>query len=258
MAAPAVADCGASSTFHVPAPPPASETTTALGLLPRRGSRSDRRTRARPDRGRRAVVGAAATLTRPAPSSVTGASCVCAVSPQAGPAVDISADLTCCGVQFGWSSTRSAAAPATCGAAMLVPSKTANCEPVELRQLDERICAARGGDVRLQLVAEAVGPAEEKLVTTPPRSVSIWRTAVSIGSAPRPPRRRRARAQVAAPSRSEIIPAGTAISTGMPLRRRRRGCSTITSPIAPASCTRARLRDEAAEAARDERDRALQ
>ena len=36
-------------------------------------------------------------------------------------AVVISADFTCAGVQFGWRSSSSAAAPATCGVAMLVP-----------------------------------------------------------------------------------------------------------------------------------------
>src|SRR6185437_6208142 len=79
--------------------------------------------------------------TSPPPPSVTGASSVRAVSPHAGPAVETSADLTCCGVHAGWSWSRSAAAPATWGADMLVPSKTANGDPpVNSGNVDDRIC----------------------------------------------------------------------------------------------------------------------
>ena len=51
----------------------------------------------------------------------TGASCVRAVSPHAGPAVPISADLTFHADQPGCSCSSSAAAPATCGVAIDVP-----------------------------------------------------------------------------------------------------------------------------------------
>src|SRR6266511_2423211 len=81
---------------------------------------------------------AASTLARPAPASVTGATTVLDVFSHAGPAVVIRADLICCGVHPGWSWTRSAAAPLTWGAAMLVPSKTekpdgSNCLVTEER-----------------------------------------------------------------------------------------------------------------------------
>ncbi len=91
---------------------------------------------------------AAATLTSPPPSSSTDASCVRAVSPHAGPAEDISADLTCRGFQPGCCWSSSAAAPATCGVAMLVPSKTANGSPIDFVTVEERIWppgAARSG-----------------------------------------------------------------------------------------------------------------
>ena len=87
---------------------------------------------------------AACTLISPLPSRSTDASCVRNVSPQAGPAVDMSADFTCSGDQLGWRWSRSAAAPATCGAAMLVPSNTANGPP-EFGSVDDRI-APPGAD----------------------------------------------------------------------------------------------------------------
>ena len=72
---------------------------------------------------------AATTLISPEPAVSTGAATVRAVSAQAVAALDTSADLTWMGVQPGCRCSRSAAAPATCGAAMLVPSKTANGPP---------------------------------------------------------------------------------------------------------------------------------
>jgi hypothetical protein len=72
---------------------------------------------------------------------VTGASVVAAVSANAGRAVDISADFSCFGVQFGCSSTSSAAAPAMCGDAKLVPSRYANSAPANSTSVDDMICA---------------------------------------------------------------------------------------------------------------------
>src|SRR5204862_7814016 len=94
-------------------------------------------------------------------------SCVLAVLPHAAPAVDISADLISAGVQSGWRAISSAAAPATCGVAMLVPSKTANGSPTDSGSVAERICppgAARSG---FSSCPTSVGPADEKLVTIP-------------------------------------------------------------------------------------------
>src|SRR6478609_1009360 len=112
-------------------------------------------------------------LIRPAPWSVTAASFVRSVLPQALTALDISADLTCCGVHVGCRWTSSATAPATCGAAMLVPSNTANGEPAYSGSVDERIIPPGAATSGLSRWPNAVGPAEEKLVTTPPRLVAM-------------------------------------------------------------------------------------
>src|SRR3954454_3574839 len=112
-------------------------------------------------------------LMRPAPSSVTAASFVRSVLPQAAPALDISADLTCCGDQAGCRWTSSATAPATCGAAMLVPSNTANGEPAFSGRVEERISGPGAATSGLSKCPNGVGPADEKLVTTPPRLVTM-------------------------------------------------------------------------------------
>ena len=91
--------------------------------------------------------------------------------PHAGPAVDISTDLISAGVQSGWRAISSAAAPATCGVAMLVPSKTANGSPTDSGRVAERIWppgAARSG---FSSWPKSVGPADEKLVIMPLRPV---------------------------------------------------------------------------------------
>ena len=118
-------------------------------------------------------LSALSTLISPAPSSVTGASFVRAVFPHAGPAVVMSADLICCGVQVGWSSTSSATDPVTCGADMLVPSKTANWDGSRAFVTEERMSPPGADMSGLSWCPNAVGPAEEKNVTTPPRSVWI-------------------------------------------------------------------------------------
>ena len=236
MVAPAVADCGASSTFHVPAPPPASETTTSCDFsAPWFPFRSPNESE--PGSEKRSGWSALSTLMRPAPSSVTGASCVFAVFPHAGPAVVMSADLICWGVQLGCSSTSSATAPVTCGADMLVPSKTENWDGSSAFVTEERMSPPGADTSGFNWWPKAVGPAEEKKVTTPSRSVWIWRMAVSMRICPRPWEPASA-VLSRCPSRSEIIPDGTAISTGMPLGVPAR-LFTITSPIPPASFTRA-------------------
>ena len=55
----------------------------------------------------------------------TEASTVRLESPQAGPAVAMSADFTCFGVHDGCRWRSSATAPATCGAEKLVPPRIA-------------------------------------------------------------------------------------------------------------------------------------
>ena len=175
------------------------------------------------------------TSTMPAPASSTDASVVRAVFSQAVVAVFTSADLTCRGSHPGWRSSSSAAAPVTCGADMLVPSKTANGPPAP-RVVADRMCppgAARSG---LSRWPNAVGPADEKLVTTPPRSVSIRRGGATTRKAVRPPRAAMC-SRSRAPSRSEIIPAGITSRSGMPFASPGR-LSTTRSPVAPAARAR--------------------
>src|SRR5438876_7654538 len=139
--APAVATCGCSSTDQEPAPPPASETVTAIARLA--PPPFTFRSRKDSDCGLVKIFGssAAGSHARPAPSRYTGASVVSAVSAYAARAVDISADLSCPGLQFGCRWTRSAAAPAMCGDAKLVPSRYANCAPANSTSVDDMICA---------------------------------------------------------------------------------------------------------------------
>src|SRR5207244_11157649 len=92
---------GTRCTLQVPAPPPASVTRTSSARLSLRWLTS--RSWNESEAGSVSAKGRAARgrLTRPPPSRVTAASWVRALSLQAGPAVEISADLTCCGDQPG-------------------------------------------------------------------------------------------------------------------------------------------------------------
>jgi hypothetical protein len=95
--------------------------------------------------------------------------------PQAGPAVETNADRIWLGVQDGCACRSSAAAPATWGAAMLVPSKTANGDPLpaDSGDVDERICPPGAATSGLSTWPKLVGAADEKLVTMPLRPVTI-------------------------------------------------------------------------------------
>ncbi len=160
------------------------------------------------------------------------------VSPQAGAAEVISADFTCCGVQAGCCWSSSAAAPETCGAAMLVPSKTANGAPIDSRRVEERICPPGAATSGFSLWSKFVGPAEEKLVMIPLRPVWISRGLFSPETVKvvRPPWAS-ANARRPAPSRSEIIPPGIPSSTPMKFASPKR-LSTSTIPAPPAATTR--------------------
>ncbi len=144
---------------------------------------------------------------RPAPSSSTGASVVLFVSEKAGPAVDISADLTCFGVQPGCRCRSSAAEPAMCGVAMLVPAKTAKGEPANSGRVEDRICAPGAEMSGFSWWPKSVGPADEKLVITPARSVCISRISLPIVIFACPPVEAVASTS-RRPSRSEIIAMG--------------------------------------------------
>ena len=167
ISTPLVCDCGASDTVQLPAPSPASETVSSIDerCAPVETSIFWNES----DCGSVNTFGSSAvsTLVSPAPSSSTGASCVRAVSPQAGPAVDISADLTCHGVQPGCCCSSSAAAPATCGVAIDVPAKTENVEPVVAGGVEESTSSPGAETSGFSMCPKSVGPADEKLVITP-------------------------------------------------------------------------------------------
>src|SRR5262245_61631397 len=173
MLAPVVAACDWIVTDQLPAPLPASLTRTIMSFLAAPATTLSRANES--DEGLVKICGSSArpTLASPAPCSVTAASCVRAVLAHAGPAVDITADLTCSGVHVGWCWRSSATAPATCGAAMLVPSKTANGEPANSGNVEERIAPPGAATSGFSRWPNAVGPAEEKLVTTPLRLVAM-------------------------------------------------------------------------------------
>src|SRR3954449_11695892 len=88
--------CGCNVTVHVPPPLPAS--VTCRIELRDTGPFVTFRSLSDTDDGSVKICGsfARATLISPAPSSVTAASLVRSVLPHAAPAVDMSADLTCC------------------------------------------------------------------------------------------------------------------------------------------------------------------
>src|SRR5262249_55710612 len=118
---PGVGSWIATETLHVPEPPPASVTwTVCVACLPVRRSPNERPV------GAGKIIGLSAwgSQISPPPSRVVGTSPRCEES-RTGRPVDSSADLICATVQPGWRSRRRAAAPATCGAAMLVPL---NCD----------------------------------------------------------------------------------------------------------------------------------
>ena len=77
--------------------------------------------------------------------------------------VRTSADFTCATVQSGWRCFRSAAAPATCGAAMLVPLNDAHGP--SRAGTDERMPTPGALDVGLQLERDGVGPPHENDAT---------------------------------------------------------------------------------------------
>ena len=105
----------------------------------------------------------------PPPSRRTDASVVLAVSAQAGPAVETNAERTWGVVQFGWRCRSSAAAPATCGADMLVPSNGANGSLANSGSVEERISPPGAETSGFSKWPNAVGPAEEKNIIVPPR-----------------------------------------------------------------------------------------
>ena len=117
---PPAAACVCTLTAQGPAPPPASVSETGtVAESPRWRNRNETSLGAAKTKG----VSAAWRSIRPPPSRVGSTSWRCVESVQTGWPVITSADLTCAGVQVGCRWSRSAAPPATCGDAMLVPLK---------------------------------------------------------------------------------------------------------------------------------------
>src|SRR3954454_110629 len=135
---PEVCAWGATETVQVPPPAPASERVSSWLVCWSPGVTSILWNES--DCGSVKISGllADATSVSPEPSRSTDASCVRAVFCHAAPAVDMSADLTWATLQPGCSSSRSAAAPATCGVAIDVPEKTEKVEPVVSGGVDDR------------------------------------------------------------------------------------------------------------------------
>jgi hypothetical protein len=156
---------------------------------------------------------AATTFARPPPASVTGAGTVRALSAHAVPAVFTSADLSCAGVHAGWRWSRRATAPATCGVAMLVPSKTANGESARAGFVEERTAPPGAAMSGLRPCVKSVGPTDEKLVTTPPRPVTCSRKSWPASIGARPPLPARCSA-IRAPSKSLTISDGISSTVG--------------------------------------------
>ena len=158
--------------------------------------------------------------------------------PHDGPPVDMSADFTCCVDHVGCRWTSSAAAPATCGAAMLVPSKTAKGERANSGSVEERIWPPGAATSGFRRCPNAVGPAEEKLVTIPLRPVarSAYARPTRIWIRPVVPIAERR----AAPSMSAIMPPGISRMSGIGFASPKR-LSTMTIPVAPACVARPAL-----------------
>src|SRR5205085_7483186 len=108
--------CTSAATDHVSAPPPASVNVT-VRVPPLTGNASD------DGAAKKSGLSAFARSIIPPPSRVVGTS---DAPLRIGAPVVTSADLICAGVHVGWRCFRSAAPPATCGAAMLVPFSTPN------------------------------------------------------------------------------------------------------------------------------------
>src|SRR5581483_2888131 len=128
------------------------------------------------------------------------------------------------------------AAPATCGVAIEVPAKTENVEPVVAGGVDERTSSPGAATSGFRNQPKSVGPADEKLVITPERPVWISWMSLETRICAWPPFAARYARRVA-PSRSEIIPAGTGRRRGMPFASPKR-LSTRIRPIAPPSAAR--------------------
>jgi hypothetical protein len=147
-------------TRQEPAPPPASESATrSEALRVRRSSPNDR------------LVGwvkssgwsARGSQIIPPPSRVGGASRF--ALPKTAFPVETSADCTWATVQPGWRCRNTAAAPATCGEAMLVPSRKRHVP--SRRGTEERIPTPGAVTSGFSFSEKGAGPPDENGAITP-------------------------------------------------------------------------------------------
>ena len=153
-------------TVHVPAPPPASVERDGDVLLLAPGFSRPNETL--DGAAKTSGAFARARSIRPPPSFSGVPPVVRAASMYAGSPVCISADLTCATVHVGCRCLRSAAAPATCGEAMLVPL---NAAQVPSRAgTDETTLTPGAVTSGLSWSEYGVGPIDEK----PARMSGAW------------------------------------------------------------------------------------
>ena len=120
---------------------------------------------------------------------------------------------------------------------MLVPSKTANGEPpVNDGSVEERIWPPGAATSGFNRSSKFVRPAEEKSVTMPLRPVSSSSIVLPTRTGAEPPFASRY-ARRRAPSRSEILPAGSCNRIGIGSASPER-LSTTTIAAAPAFAAR--------------------
>lgn len=197
-------------TDQCPAPPPASATVTV-----RLATASDA---TRPKEmdvgvGRIAGVSAAATSTRPAPARVGPARPSPVVTDLA---VTVRAALTCSGVQSGWRCRSSAAAPATCGAAMLVPEESPH-PPGR----DDRIDVPGATTSGLRRSEIGVGPAAEKLAIAGVGVGVVAPTVIARAALPGDPSEPRPNSSKSLPAATTgTTPAAAALSSAIATRSR--------------------------------------
>ena len=151
--------CAPTDAAQAPAPPPASESLTVRAARPPRRRKPNERSV-----GAAKIFGSSArgrSMTPP-PSRAGETSVVRWLVVNAGSPVRTSADLSCATVHDGCRSRRSAAPPATCGEAMLVPLRSAH----RPRGCAERTLTPGAATSGLNWSETGVGPAEEKSATT--------------------------------------------------------------------------------------------
>ena len=195
--------CGVTDAAQGAAPPPASVSASSVEVVvPRRTSPNE------------SAVGSVKTSASSAcgrsmrpPPSRSGESSVPEPAGCTGAPVDSSADLTCAGVHAGCRSFRSAAAAATCGAAMLVPLQSWFdhwlCGSDESRSTPGAVTSG------LSWSESGVGPLDEKSAITSagPLSPSVdAATVIALGAVPGEPIEPR-------PVSLKSLPAATAVIT---------------------------------------------